>query len=67
MLFRSRAWVEEGRSWNELYMLRAFLQFNDTFEILVFPGMLQAVDRDRYFAGIPGLRNPGGAFWMRRR
>jgi hypothetical protein len=62
-----RSWVEEGRSWNELYTLRAFLQFNDAFEILIFPGMLQAIDRDRYFAGIPGLQNPGGAFWMRRR
>jgi len=29
-------WVEEGRAYNESYMLRAFLQYNSAFEIVYF-------------------------------
>ena len=29
-------WVREGRAWNEAYILRAFLEFNESFEILFF-------------------------------
>jgi hypothetical protein len=29
-----RHWVEGGRAWNEAYFLRAFLQFNSSFELL---------------------------------
>ena len=35
------AWIQEGRYWTEAYALRAFLQFNTTFEIVV----LQHVSR----------------------
>ena len=30
-------WLREGRAWNEAYLLRAFLMFNDTFEIYLWP------------------------------
>jgi len=33
-----QAEVLEGRSWNEAYLVRAFLQYNSTFEILLYPG-----------------------------
>jgi hypothetical protein len=29
-------WLRAGRAWNEAYFVRAFLQFNDAFEILFF-------------------------------
>jgi predicted O-methyltransferase YrrM len=29
-------WLRQGRAWNEAYLLRAFLQYNDAFEILYF-------------------------------
>ena len=29
-------WLQAGRAWNEAYILRAFLQFNDSFEIRFF-------------------------------
>lgn len=29
-------WIEEGRSWNESYALRNFLQFNDRFAVRLF-------------------------------
>lgn len=31
-----REWFLDGRAWNEAYLLRAFLQFNNMFEILWF-------------------------------
>ena len=36
-----RAWIEEGRAWSELYLLRAFLQYNTDFEILYFNTYLE--------------------------
>lgn len=60
------AWVYEGRSWNEQYLLRAFLQYNDAFEILLFPCLLQSLDGDRYRREMPPFVNGGGAFWMRK-
>lgn len=30
------SWIEGGRAWNETYFLRAFLQYNRTFEIVYF-------------------------------
>lgn len=35
-----RAWYRDGRCWNEAYLLRAFLQFNEAFELLLFNGYL---------------------------
>ena len=32
--------VYEGRAWNEAYVLRAFLQFNRAFELLLYPSYL---------------------------
>ena len=29
-------WIKMGIAWNEAYVLRAFLMFNDSFEILFF-------------------------------
>lgn len=29
-------WIEEGRAWNEAYLLRAFLQYNSAFEVSFF-------------------------------
>lgn len=35
-----RDWVEEGRAWNEAYILRAFLQYNEAFRIRLFNSFL---------------------------
>ncbi len=34
-------WLKQGRAWNEAYFLRAFLQFNNDFEILLFSSFLE--------------------------
>lgn len=64
-----KAWlVEQNRGWNELYFLRAFLTYNDAFEILFFnsyfaarhPGEILSYPRS------PVLKNPGGGLWLRK-
>jgi hypothetical protein len=34
-------WFDSGRAWNEAYLLRAFLQYNDNFRILYFNSMME--------------------------
>lgn len=60
-------WVFEGRGWNEAYALRAFLEFNASFEIVLWPSLLYQLDPDRAREAIPNLaRNVGGCIWLRR-
>ncbi|MCD9030760.1 class I SAM-dependent methyltransferase [Luteimonas sp. Y-2-2-4F] len=60
-------WIVEGRSWNEAYLLRAFLQFNTDFQLLL---MNDAVGRARNSltesVRLPFEKNSGGALWMWR-
>jgi predicted O-methyltransferase YrrM len=34
-------WIESGRQWNEIYLLRAFLQNNENYEIILFTDFIQ--------------------------
>ena len=62
-----RPWIEANRAWNELYMLRAFLQFNEHFEIVLFSHFLNTFHRDRLGTAIPlALKNPGGNIWLHK-
>ena len=60
------AWVYEHRGWNEQYVLRAFLQYNQAFEILLWPDLLRVLDRERVRRGLPECINGGGSFWLRK-
>jgi hypothetical protein len=60
-----RDWILEGRSWNEAYVLRAFLQYNQAFEILLFNNYLQTIHADIYREFLPGLDMSGGSLWLR--
>ena len=60
-------WHHQGRSWNEDYLLRAFLQFNTAFEILVWGPLCIQSNPDYFQNKMPLLaRNSGGSFWMKR-
>jgi hypothetical protein len=59
-----RPWVDQGRSWNEAYVLRAFLMFNREFEIVLWNGCLR-VHRPDAFEGLPKLFG-GSQLWFRR-
>lgn len=59
--------VDEGRSWNELYAVRAFLQFNPSFEIVFFNDFMRTVAHDAIAATVPNfLVDPGSAMWLRK-
>lgn len=60
-------WVLGGRSWNEQYVLRAFLQYNARFSITMMNTYLQPLHRERFAAAMPlCLRNTGGSLWIRK-
>jgi predicted O-methyltransferase YrrM len=61
------AWVTDGRAWNEAYALRAFLAFNEAFEIVLFNTYLQRFHREIFERDMPQcLRNEGASIWLRR-
>jgi predicted O-methyltransferase YrrM len=63
-----KEWVYEGRAWNEDYILRAFLEFNDSFEIVLFGTWLAHFHRELLTELMPlTLENPGGSLWIVKR
>lgn len=63
-----REWVIGGRSWNEQYVLRAFLQFNDAFSISMMNTYLEQLHESRFASKMPlCLKNRGGSIWLRKK
>ena len=63
-----KEWVYEGRAWNEDYILRAFLEFNGAFDVVLFGTWLARFHRDLLAELMPlTLENPGGSLWLARR
>lgn len=61
-------WVFGGRSWNEIYALRAFLQFNTRFTIEMMNTYLEHFHPQRFAERMPlCLKNSGGSIWLRKR
>lgn len=59
-------WVLDGRSWNEDYILRSFLMYNDSFKIILFPNFLHTLHKE-CFASMPNCyKNSGGSFWLQK-
>lgn len=48
-----KAWIEEGISLNEQYMLRSFLQYNDKFQILLFSNYMEVHHREWFVQHMP--------------
>jgi hypothetical protein len=62
-----QVWIEEGRTWTELYLLRTFLQYNDSFEIVAFNTFLERCHAGWFEQHMPlCLKNPGGSIWLRK-
>lgn len=63
-----KEWAYEGRAWNEDYILRAFLEFNDAFDVVLFGTWLARFHRPLLAELMPlTLENPGGSLWLARR
>ncbi len=62
-----RHWIEQGRAWNECYLVHTFLLFNTSYEIVLFNHYLAECHRDVIATELPAmLENTGGALWLRR-
>jgi hypothetical protein len=62
-----RQWIEQGRAWNEDYLLHAFLMYNSAFEIVMWNGWMAANRAHVIAQELPAmLENSGGALWLRR-
>lgn len=63
----SEQWIfEDNRSWNEQYLLRAFLMYNDIFQIIFLSRRFYS-QRPEMLDAAPLIRkNPGGALWLRK-
>lgn len=60
-------WILEGRAWNEAYLLRAFLQFNHAFRIVLMNTFLTQMHRAHFKQHMPlCLLNTGGSIWLQR-
>lgn len=64
-----REWViDENRSWNELYAVRAFLTQNREWEIVMFNNYIARTAADQVPAPISQfLRNPGAGLYLRKK
>ncbi|MBE9210928.1 DUF4214 domain-containing protein [Nostoc sp. LEGE 06077] len=60
-------WIREGRAWNEIYMLRTFLEFNPCFEIIFFFSYLKENQENLIQQTIPRhIIQNGTSCWLRK-
>jgi hypothetical protein len=62
-----KEWIYGGRSWSELYLLRAFLQYNEAFRIVLMNTFLEHFHEAFFRERMPlCLENLGGSIWLRK-
>jgi predicted O-methyltransferase YrrM len=62
-----REWLEEGRAWNEQYLLRAFLMNNPAYRVELFTGWLFNTRHAWFREHMPlCARGGGGQMWLRK-
>ena len=62
-----KEWVYEGRAWNEAYLLRAFLQFNGEFRVVLMNSYMDRYHRPFFEKNLPlCLKNTGASIWLRK-
>lgn len=62
-----KEWVYKGTFWNEAYLMRAFLMYNHSFEIMMFNSYLRHSIPQRFQSRLPlCLEDPGASLWLRR-
>lgn len=62
-----KGWIYKGRAWNEAYMLRAFLQYNAAFRVILMNTFMQHFHEEFFRAKLPlCLKNAGGSIWLRK-
>ncbi|MBD2206525.1 class I SAM-dependent methyltransferase [Calothrix sp. FACHB-1219] len=62
-----KTWIYENRAWNEDYILRAFLSYNNAFKIIFFNTFLENFYQDRFQNNMPlCMKNLGGSIWLQK-
>jgi len=62
-----KKWIYEGRAWNEAYLLRAFLQYNQVFHIEFFNSYAWEFLNEDLVTHLPLARSsPGSSIWLRK-
>jgi hypothetical protein len=69
-----KEWIYQGRAWNEIYLLRAFLQYNEAFRIIFFNTFLERFFKDRLVQEFPlcirkytqKKETVNGSIWLRK-
>lgn len=62
-----REWIQETRAWNEAYMMRAFLQENQTYEITFFNHFLHLHHRGKLGETLSACGDEtGSSIWLRK-
>jgi predicted O-methyltransferase YrrM len=62
-----RQWFDEGRAWNEVYLLRAFLMYNRAFKVVFSSALMFNQHHDFLKAHMPMCAaGGGGQIWLRK-
>jgi len=60
--------LKEGRIWNEIYFVRSFLQFNDSFEIMYFNSYMENQYSQDILKNLPNYTEfTGASLWLRKK
>lgn len=62
-----KEWVFSGINWNENYILKAFLMYNNDFEIKLFSDYLHRHHKDCFNAMPLTYKNSGGNLWIQKK
>ena len=58
-------WIEQGRSWNEIYMLRCLLTDSPKYSIIFWANYLHKFHKKDISKAMPlGIKNFGGSIWF---
>jgi hypothetical protein len=62
-----RETILKGKTWNEAYFIRVFLQFNRAFQVLYFSPFMAEFHGDLIYQKLPlASRDPGVSLWIQR-
>ncbi|HOK94519.1 MAG TPA: class I SAM-dependent methyltransferase [Anaerohalosphaeraceae bacterium] len=59
-------WINEARAWNEAYLLRAFLQYNNRFDIILFNNYLARCFPE-FYQECTGSVGGGSSIWIQKK
>ncbi len=61
------SWVLKGYNWNEAYLLKAFLMYNDNYEIKLFSEYMHKHHKDAFKDMPLCYKNTGGNLWLEKK